>query len=466
MTDGPSPREDHTTATDERPDTPDEPRGLFHGWKVAISGAVILALHSSLILQAFGSYAVVLRERFGWSSTTFSVAYSFNRAESGLLGPLHGWALQRFGSRRVMQVGAVIMVIGFAWFSRISSPLWFVVSFFVVAIGAGLSGFMTVSTETVKWFERKRARALSITGVGIAVGGLAAPLVVLALRHVGWRTTALVSGVLLGAVALALSQLYGSSPAARGVPIDGIADPPRDDRRPAGVSSVHLTAREALRTRAFWFLAFAHASALLVVGSVIAHLALYLTDEQGYTLQAASFVLLGITVTQLVGMVAGGVFGDRVDKRWACSIAMWGHVIGLLLLAFAGGPVMVWAFVALHGVAWGVRGPLMSAIRADYFGSTEFGKIMGYTSVVLMFGMVGGPLLAGILADVTGSYRIGFTILAILAATGSALFALALPPAPPDRRATDTTADTDTDTHTQTGTHTDIDIDIDIEATP
>lgn len=54
---------------------------------------------------------------------------------------------------------------------------------------------------------------------------------------------------------------------------------------------------------------------------------------------------------------------------------------------------------------------------------------MGYTSLILMLGMVGGPLLAGVLADTTGSYQTGFTILAALAATGSVLFALARPPA-------------------------------------
>lgn len=421
-------------------------RRLFHGWKVAGAGALILALQSSLILQAFGNYAVVLRERFGWSSTTFSVAYAFNRAESGLLGPLHGWALHRFGTRRMMRLGAVVMIVGFTWFSQVSSPIWFIVSFFVIAVGASFAGFMTVQTETVKWFERRRARALSITGLGIAVGGLVAPLLVLALRTVGWRTTAAVSGIVLGVLTLVVSRWFGSSPSESGVPIDGVEPEHAPGAAghevtaghhaggPLGTPSnpAHLTAGEALRTAAFWYLAFGHASALLVVGSVIAHLSLYLTQEQGYSLQSASFVLLGVTVAQILGMVAGGAVGDRVDKRWACSIAMWGHVAGLGLLAFAAGPVMIWSFVVLHGIAWGVRGPLMSAIRADYFGSSAFGQIMGYSSVVLMFGMVGGPLLAGIMADVTGSYRIGFTILAGLAASGSVLFALARPPSPRD----------------------------------
>jgi OFA family oxalate/formate antiporter-like MFS transporter len=183
-----------------------------------------------------------------------------------------------------------------------------------------------------------------------------------------------------------------------------------------------------LRTPAFWLLSFGHAAALLVVGAVVAHLSLYLTSEHGYSLQAASFVVAGVPIAQIAGMVVGGVLGDRMSKRWLAAIAMGGHVAGLLLLTFATAAWMIWAFVVLHGLAWGARGPLMSAIRADYFGSTSFAQIMGYSSVILMFGMVGGPLLAGVLADVTGDYRAGFTILAGLAATGSLFFAAARPP--------------------------------------
>lgn len=402
---------------------------MFFGWKIAGAGAIILGLQSALILHAFGNYAVILQERFGWSKTTISIAYSFNRAESGLLGPLHGWALHRFGSQRVMRVGAAIMTAGFLWFSQISSPVHFIASFFLIAVGAGLSGFLTVSTEIVRWFERKRTRALSLAAAGLATGGLLTPVVVLALQQLGWRETAAVSGLVLGVTAFVLSSSFGASPDDRGDVVDG-ADQAQertaDARRFDDIR--HLTAREALHTPAFWLLSFGHASALLIVGTVFAHLSLFLTAEQGYTLQRASFVIAGIPVAQIAGMVLAGILGDRISKRLLCSGAMFGHVGGLLLLTFASHSWMVWAFVLLHGVAWGMRGPLMSAIRADYFGSTSFGQIMGYSSIILMFGMVGGPLLAGILADVTGDYRTGFTILAVLAATGSLLFAFAKPP--------------------------------------
>lgn len=400
------------------------------------AGALIQALHAGLIIQAFGNYAVLLERQFGWSKTTIAVAYSFNRAESGLLGPIQGWALDRFGSRRVMQVGVVLLTVGFVLFSRIQTPVQFVATFFLMAIGAGLSGFLTITTETVRWFERKRARALAITGTGFAAGGLAVPAVVWLLRTIGWRSTALVSAVLILVVAFPLTYLFGDRPESRGQHVDGV-DPatlPPDRVRAAGVSDVHFTAGEALRTRAFWMISLGHASALLVVGSVIAHLPLYLTTEQGFELQEASYVVAGLTFLQLVGTLAGGALGDRVNKRLLASLAMLGHMAGLLILTYASVRWMVWVFVLLHGLAWGVRGPLMQALRADYFGSTSFGQIMGISSMILMLGIVGGPLVAGLLADATGSYRTGFTVLALLAGAGLSFFVLATPPDPPVRR--------------------------------
>jgi MFS family permease len=89
---------------------------------------------------------------------------------------------------------------------------------------------------------------------------------------------------------------------------------------------------------------------------------------------------------------------------------------------------MVLAFAVLHGLSWGMRGPLMSAMRADYFGAAAFGRISGMASLIVMFGMMGGPLVAGILADYTGDYVVGFSVLAALAATGSIFFVRARRP--------------------------------------
>ena len=84
-----------------------------------------------------------------------------------------------------------------------------------------------------------------------------------------------------------------------------------------------------------------------------------------------------LTIAQIAGHLGGGWAGDRISKRAIVVGCMLGHATALLLLAAASAYWMVVAFAMLHGLSWGTRGPLMAAIRADYFGSSAFGTISG-----------------------------------------------------------------------------------------
>jgi MFS family permease len=165
------------------------------------------------------------------------------------------------------------------------------------------------------------------------------------------------------------------------------------------------------------------------------HAISHLEEDLNYSLTEATLFYSFMTVMQVVGMLIGGVLGDRTDNSWLATICMGMHMVGLLLVAFAVNLPMVLGFCVLHGLAWGLRGPLMQAIRADYFGRTAFGAIMGLSQLIIMFGLISGPLIAGYLADTTGSYRDGFTILAVMAGAGSIFFILATKP--PRPRVTD-----------------------------
>jgi MFS family permease len=144
-------------------------------------------------------------------------------------------------------------------------------------------------------------------------------------------------------------------------------------------------------------------------------------------------VITLLTVFQIAGVVIGWAIGDRYEKRFIAAACMLMHMLGLLSLTYASGAAWVVAFAALHGVAWGLRGPFMQAIRADYFGRSAIGMILGLSFMIIVIGQVGGPMIAGILADVTGNYRTGFTVLALVAGVGSVFFVLARRPAPPLR---------------------------------
>ena len=110
--------------------------------------------------------------------------------------------------------------------------------------------------------------------------------------------------------------------------------------------------------------------------------------------------------------------------------------VGLLCLTYAdihpaATTAMVVAYAIIHGTAWGLRGPFMQAIRADYFGRSAIGMILGLSFMIITVGQIGGPMIAGILADMTGNYRAGFTTLALLAGMGSLFFLAARRPERP-----------------------------------
>ena len=406
----------------------------FHGWKMVAAGGGIQFLQASLLLQSFGAYVAVLRDAFGWSKTELSFAAALHQMEAAVIGPILGWIIDRFGAQGVIRTGVTVLGIGFMLLSRIESLPAFYGAFIVIALGSSMCGFMPLNVSLIYWFEKKRARALSTLGLGLALGGIAVPLVAWCMATYGWRPTALGSGVVILIVGLPLSFVIRGRPHLYGEFVDGEPLP----ATPSKLQALHgreatrdFTAREALRTPAFWLLSLGHGFALLVVSAVNVHAITHLKEGLGYSVEAAALYIMLMTLAQIGGIAIGAVTGDRFDKRLICAGCMVMHMAGLLCLTYATSVAMIVGFALLHGVAWGLRGPFMQAIRADYFGVSAIAMILGLSFTIVVLGQIGGPMIAGFLADVTGNYRSGFTVLALLAGLGSAFFLLAKKPARP-----------------------------------
>jgi MFS family permease len=267
---------------------------------------------------------------------------------------------------------------------------------------------------------------------------MSVPITVIALENLGWRETAFLSGWIVLLCGLPLTLLIKGRPADLGLEPDGGTRPPA----PVATGEVRslrpnegYTLGEALRTPAFYWVSLGHASALFIVSALVVHLVSHLNQGLGYSLGAASVFVFLMTMLQFVGTITGGAIGDRFDKRRLVIICMGMHVAGILLLAHATNLGMILAFTVLHGLAWGWRGPQMAAIRADYFGRSSFGKILGVSNMIIIIGTISGPIIAGVVYDQTGSYRIGFDILAVMAGAGTMFFVLARKPNPPARLA-------------------------------
>ena len=408
------------------------PQGkLFYGWYIVGAAGGVQFLSAFLWMQSYGAYVVLLQQEFGWSKTLVAGAFAFTRIESGILGPIQGWLVDRYGPRSVLTVGTVLFGIGFMMFSQVDTLLEFYLVFALIALGSSLGGFATVIVALVNWFNRHRAKAVAISQMGYSFGGFCVPLLILCLEAFGWRTTAFYSGILVIILGIPMVQLVRHRPRDYGYRVDGdVADDDAagDDQTLLSRAGVDFTARQAMRTASFWLISGGHACALLSVSAVLVHLVPQLTGGLGFSLTTAGLFVAVLTGFQLTGQLLGGVLGDRFNKRLICVLCMFGHAAGLVLLAYATDLWMVLGCTVLHGLAWGIRGPLMVALRADYFGPSSFGTIMGFSSLIVMLGMSGGPVYAGYLADLYGDYQLAFATLALSALAGACCFALARPP--------------------------------------
>src|SRR5690606_12020309 len=235
---------------------------------------------------------------YGWSRTTVSLIHSLHRTESGLLGPVHGWLIQRFGPQRVVFFGMTLLGTGFVGLGFAQNFPQFIAAFLVMAVGSSLCGFMSVMTLIVNWFERVRARAMALVAFGMSIGGLLVPVVAWLMVAYGWRAVAWGSGALFLVLAWPLARVFVNDPESIGTHPDGVP-PSAESSAKSTTAEEEMGARRVLRTKEFWLIATGHSSALAIVGAVSVHFVIFVgsTLEMAVTTAAAMFTL--ITVCQM-----------------------------------------------------------------------------------------------------------------------------------------------------------------------
>ena len=407
---------------------------VFFGWYIVSGGIVVQILLGGLVMHATGFYVAALQEEFMWSATLFGIALAMTRIESGALGPLQGWAIDRYGPRMMMRFGIASTALGLILFGFINNQATFFIFYFIVSIGAGVGGFMTLTVAVVHWFQRTRARAMGYLMTGLAIGSFMAPLISFLIDGVGWRATSIGSGVLL----LVAGQLIATlivRPADRGeAPEPARAATVARPNAPATPIRQRrdFTTREALRTRAFWALSFAHGSPLLMVAAVSGFFVLRVGEIDGLGPGHAAIAIVIGTVCQIAAQLVGGYAGDLISKRVIIAICLAGHAAAAVVLAIADSFAMIILGAVLHWTAWGGRGPNINTLRADYFGPANIGQIMGWASVVMMIYSAGGSLLTGALRDVSDGWALPFLVAGIGTASGLVWLAMATRPRLPE----------------------------------
>jgi MFS family permease len=388
-----------------------------------VGGSVLLTLQNGLIISAFGAYLVVITADTGWPAGVVALGYAIVQLGNGFLSPLTGWFCDRVGVRAVARAGTVVTAAGFVAAAAGTDAPQFVGALVVIALGCSAAGITPLTVAVVQTMTQRRTLALGLLPTGIALGGLAVPLVTWALAGAGWRATFLgVAGAILVVGLVACSAL----PADRRPRPAAAPDHPNDHPDDHDLGS-------ALRTPAFWLLVVGHGTALVAVSAVNLHLVPLMTHHNGIPLETAGLAVAVMSTAQLLGQVVTGVVADRLDKRRLATGCMVVQTGVLVAFATVSGFGLLVAAATVHGIAWGLRGPVMTAMRADYFGVGSFGTIMGWSAGFVSIGLVVGPLLVTGIAGGPGGYPAAFIVMAAVTAAGAIAFLVLRRPRVPAR---------------------------------
>jgi len=405
--------------------------------------AILNFLNGGTFIYGFTTFFNPIRNTFGWTAAMTSIAFLFQRVEQGMLSPLAGFLVDRVGPRKMMLSGWIVVGLGFLLMSRINSLWAFYGSFLVIASGMSFGSFVTMNTAVANWFVKKRSRAMTLIYVGFGASGVLVPLVALSISHFGWRETATFVAIASCVIGIPLSLVMRHKPSQYGYLPDGepttaIYGPTNAPDRyssseiveqDSDSSATDFTAKAALRTRAFWLLSFAFGFQHIATGAVMVHIVPYLESVEVPTAIAATAVT-GMTLFSLIGRLGFGFLGDFTDKRYLIAIALTLQTIGIFIFSFMDMD-RVWLiipFLLLYAPGYAGAIPLRPAMQADYFGARNFGTIMGLMSVVNMVAGVAGPVFAGWVFDVRGSYRLAWQLFALTTLPAIPLILLAKPP--------------------------------------
>ncbi len=391
---------------------------FFYGWVIVAVTFVTMAIGVTARTSFSLLFPPIVTE-FGWERGVTAGAFSFGFLVSGVLSPLIGRMMDRFGPRAVMELGVFLMGGGMLLAPLTTQP-WHLYLTIGVLVGGGsvCLGYSGQSLFLPNWFMRRRGLAIGIAFAGVGIGSiLMLPWVQLMIERTGWRTACTAMGILVLAALAPINLLLQKRPQDIGLEPDGDASPSASSRPVSNIvdpvwAAIDWTLARAMRTARFWWLALGYFCGLYVWYAVQVHQTKYLLDI-GFNPGVAAFALGLVSLLGIPGQILLGHVSDRIGREWIWAASCLGFAIcfaALIALGYAPVPMLLYLMVAAQGALGYGLTSIMGAVVLEIFEGRQYGTIFGTLMLAALAGGAAGPLLTGILHDIYGNYTAAFAI--------------------------------------------------------
>jgi predicted MFS family arabinose efflux permease len=359
-------------------------------WTVVMAGACTLAINMG-VRQTFGLYVAPVSADMGMGREAFGLAIAVLNLIWGAAAPFAGAFADKFGSLRIILVGAACYIAGLLLMSGAAGETQLIVSGVLLGLGVAGTGFAAVLGVVGRAAPPEhRQLALSLATMGSAVGQfLALPFAHTLMGAAGWQWSLI---AMAGLVALMIPLGAALSEKAAGAQAQSL-------------QTARQAIREALSHPGFWLLTAGFFVCGFHIAFVAVHLPGYL-QSQGFPAQLGVYALMLVGLANIAGTYLCGRAGDIMEKRQALTLLY--SLRALVFLAFIFTPLTeasALVFAVLLGLVWLGTIPLTSGLIATFFGARWMSMLYGVVFFSHQVGSFLGAWLGGRIYDAYQSYE-------------------------------------------------------------
>lgn len=379
---------------------PDLGKGTCHYQWIVVAALFMIGVVAFGMRFSFGVFFKSLQADFGWSRANTSAVFSVYMALSAMFVILGGWALDRYGAKRLFALTGFFIALSLMLTSKVTAS-WqlFITYSFFFALGTAPIYVNSMSTVS-RWFTTRRGLALGIVSSGNSIGMIVISLIsAYLISSYGWQNSYFILSLAAFFILIPCALLLKKPPLTITVP--PATGGKHDDKAP------ELSLSQATKHKSFWLLLVILFLVSSCSYSLLTHVVPHTIDIGISPIKAASMLSL-IGIGSLMGRLVMGKASDSIGSKQGFLICALLLGTTMLWLVGISNIWMLYIFTIVFGFAFGATAPLNAALIGESFGLRHVGLIMGVIEIGWELGAASGPALAGYIFDISGSYSPAF----------------------------------------------------------